>query len=204
MDLFSLGATKAYLPRFTWPDTPALGHLGVVQDGGKNIWTQTGYKFNLATKTWSKPGSGALLRYPACYDSARDKIFALQFADGEGFGTAQVNAVELDPATGNSKNITFNASAALTQYIADAPQYAAMAYCQLDGKFYFLHAGRMGTFYVVTPNSSSVWDIATWTPSGSAPSSSGVLCKRMLYVPTLKGMVVQSNQTANLSFVRMA
>lgn len=205
MDLFSLSSND-YLPRYTYPDITPWGGAGygVAQDGAGNIWTTAGYKFNVATSTWSKPGSGSLLRYPCAYDSIRDRIFALQFDDGEGFGGAGLQARELNPATGNSVNITFNSSAALTQFIADSPDYAGMAYCPLDGKFYFLHPGRIGTFYVITPNAGTVWDMATLAPSGSAPTSSGLLCKRVLWVDSLKGFVVQANAYQNLRFLRMA
>ena len=205
MDLFSL-STNDYLPRFTYPDiTPwPAGSYGVVQDGQGHIWTQAGHRFNVSTLTWSKPGSGSLLRYPAAYDSIRDRIFAMQFNDGEGFGGAGFQARELNPSTGNSVTITINSSAAYTQFLADAPAYAGMAFCPLDGKFYFLHPGRMGTFYVVTPNGTTTWDMATFTPSGTAPVSSGVLCKRLLWVDALQGFVLQNNATQNLRFLRMA
>jgi hypothetical protein len=205
MDLFSL-TDDDYLAVDTFADIDpwAGAGYGVVQDGAGDIWTTAGYRFDVSAGTWSKPGSGALLRYPAAYDSIRDKLFALQFDDGEGFGGAGLQAVELDPATGNSQAITFNSSAALTQFIADAPAYAGMAFNPLDGKFYFLHPGRMGTFYVVTPGVGTVWDMALWEPTGTAPTSSGVLCKRVLYVPNLSGFVVQGNASNNMKFVKAA
>lgn len=203
MDLFSLG-TNDYLPRYTYPDITPFNGYGVAQDGQGNIWTQSGNRFNVTTQTWSKPGSGSLLRYPCAYDSIRDRIFAMQWEDGEGFASSGFQARELNPATGNSVNITINSSAALTQFIADAPAYAGMAFCPLDGKFYFMHPGRIGTFYVVTPNGGATWDMATYTPSGTAPVSSGVLCKRLLWVDSLKGFVLQNNATQNLRFLRMA
>lgn len=199
MDLFAL-ASNAYLPRNTWPDSPSA--YGVVLDGGGNLWTQTGHKLDVATAQWSKPGTGSLLRYPAAYDSVRNRLFALQFADGEGYGDAALNARELDPTTGNDRAITFNASAALTQFTGDAPAYAAMAFCPEDGRFYFMHPGRMGTFYIVTPNASTAWDMAVWTPAGTSPPTSGVLCKRMLWVERLGGFVIQGSQNETLRFVR--
>ncbi len=206
MDLFSL-ASNDYMPRFEFPDiTPwAAAGYGVAQDGSGNIWTQVGHRFNVTTRTWSKPGSGSLHRYPCAYDSTRDRIFALQFGDGEGSDPQLgVQARDLNPATGNSVNITFNASAALTQFTNDAPQYAGMAFCPLDGKFYFMHPARIGTLYVITPNGGTTWDMATITPPGSAPTSSGLLCKRVLWVDSLKGFVVQANAYQNLRFLRMA
>ncbi len=207
MDLFGLRG-KDYLARQTFPDVPSGAGYGVAQDGEGNIWTNTGHKFTVATRTWSKPGTGQLHRYPAVYNPERNGIFALQFNDGEGFGSFGLIALELNTSTGNRVDITFNASAARAQLIADAPAYAAMAYCPVDGKYYFLHPGRIGTFYVITPNASTVWDVETWTPAGTTstavPASTGPLCKRLLWVPDLKGFVLQADSRRDLYFIRKA
>lgn len=205
LDLFDL-ATNDYLARYTWPDlTPwSTTGYGVVQDGAGHIWTTAGYKINGSTGVVTKPGTGSLLRYPAAYDSIRDRIFALQWADGEGFSTAVLNAVELNPNTGNSQTITFNSSAGLTAFEAATPSYAAMAYCPLDGKFYFMHPGEIQKLYVITPNGGTTWDMAVQTITGTLPASSGALCKRFLYAPQLSGFVVQTAQASNLHFMRMA
>lgn len=207
MDLFSL-TTNDYLPRYTFPDinpTWSTAGFGIVQDGAGNIWTANAYKFTVATKTWSKPGTGTLLRYPAAYDSIRDRIFALQFNDGEDSGSAGVVAKELDPSTAVVRSITFSASAAYTQFVADTPSYAGMAFCPLDGKFYFMCRQRVGTFYVVTPNTSSVWDMAVFTPGGTTfPSPILAVCKRVLWVPALSGFVLHYNNAQPLHFLRMA
>ncbi len=205
MDLFSL-TSNDYLPRFTYPDItpwPSAGY-GIVQDGVGNIWTQAGYRFNVSTQTWSKPGSGSLLNnFPAAYDSIRDRIFALQWGTGSGGGSG-VSARELDPSTGNSRDITINSSAALTQFAADTPAYGGMAFNPLDGKFYFMHSLRMQTFYVVTPNAGTAWDMALWTPTGTPLSNGGILNKRLLYVPRLQGFVAQRSKADNMKFVRVA
>lgn len=204
MDLFDL-TTNDYLAAGTWPDIPAAGHYGVVQDGDGNIWTQTGRKFTVSTATWSVPGTGSLLRYPAAYDSVRNKIFAMQYDDGEGFATVGFQAKELDPTTGNSQTITVNSSAAKTAFDAAAPAYAGMQYCPLDEKFYFMTGASPQTLYVVTPNGGTTWDMDTLTVGGATvPSVSFSLCKRFLYVPELTGFVVQTAMTSNLHFLRMA
>ncbi|MEY2688202.1 MAG: hypothetical protein RL375_2400 [Pseudomonadota bacterium] len=205
LDLFSL-STNDYLARYTWPDLSPFGGgaFGVCQDGSGHIWTAGGYKINGTTGVLTKPGSGSLLRYPAAYDSIRDKVFALQFDDGEGFGGAGLQAVQLDPSTGNSTSISFNGSAGLTAFNAAGPDYAAMAYCPLDGKFYFMHPGEIQKLYVITPNGTTTWDMAEQTIAGTLPASSGALCKRFLYVPQLSGFVVQTAQASNLYFMRVA
>jgi hypothetical protein len=203
MDLFDLD-TNTYEPRYTWPDIIGGGY-GVVQDGEGNIWTQSGYKFTVSTATWSKPGNGGLPRGPATYDSVRNRFFALQWGDGQGYDPQLgVQAFELDPTNGNGAAITFNASAAYSQFTTDGPAYAGMAFSPVDGKFYFLHPGRMGQFYVITPNGGTVWDMATYSASaGTAPTSSGILCKRLLWVQKLGGFVVQGNASSNMKFLRM-
>lgn len=202
MDLFSL-STNDYLPRYTWPDIQILGHYGVAVDGSGNVWTQTGRKFTVSTETWSTPGTGSLLRYPVAYDSTRDKLFALQWADGEGFGSG-LSARQLDPATGNSVDITFNSSSALTAFIAAQPSYCGMGFCPLDGKFYFVNPAALNTLYVVTPNAGTTWDMTTLTVGGAALTTGATLCKRFLWVPSLSGFVIQHDQTQNLHFLRIA
>lgn len=203
VDLFSL-SSNTYLARYTMPDLPAGAGYGVGQDGAGNIWTEAGYKLTIATSTWSRPGTGQLGRYPVAYDSIRDRLFCLIWNDGEGSGSSGLTCRDLNPSTGNANNITFNASSAWTQFQVDAPVYAGMAFCPLDGKFYFMHPGRIGSFYVVTPNAGTTWDMAFWTPGGSVPASSGALCRRLLWVSALNGFVLQSHQSSNLSFLRMA
>lgn len=209
LDLFDL-ATNDYLPRYTWADLPASGGgptsgYGVAQDGDGNVWTTEGHKINGSTGVVTKPGSGTLLRYPAVYDSTRDRIFTLMCDDGEGFGSAGVRARELNPSTGNSQDITFNSSAALTAFAAARPAYAGMAYCPLDGKSYFMNPASPQTLYVVTPNGTTTWDIATLAVGGATlPSVGATLCKRFLWVNALSGFVVQTDRSNNLHFLRMA
>lgn len=202
MDLFSLNS-RDYLPRHTFADLPADAGYGVVQDGEGNIWTQAGYKFTVATANWSKPGSGSLLRYPAAYDLHRNRIFSLQWADGEGYGPPQVNAREFDPSSGNSRDITFKQSTGLKEFQAAKPSYAAMAYCPVNASFYFLHPGQMGSIYVIIPNEGTQWEIEIITPPGLIPISSGVLCKRLLWVSAFHGFVLQANSNRSLYFMRI-
>lgn len=201
LDLFDL-ATNDYLPRYTWPDATSV--YGIVEDGDGNIWTAAGYKINGSTGVSSKPGSGTLLRYPAAYDSVNNKIFAMQYDDGEGYATVGFQAVQLDPTTGNSQTITINSSAAKTAFIAATPAYCGMAYCPLDQKFYFMNPAAPQTLYVVTPNVTTTWDMETLTVGGATlPNVGATLCKRLLWVPGLQGFVVQTDAGSNLHFMRM-
>lgn len=201
MDLFSL-TTNQWLPRYTWPDIPSGGGFGHAMDSAGNIWTNGARKFTVSTGAWTSV-SGALGRYPTANDTVRNRIFGLLFNDGEGFDFQGLGAAELNPTNGTARGITFNSSAALTQFIADAPQYAGMGYSPVTGKFYFLHPGRINTFYVVTPNATATWDMATWSPGGVTLASSGVFCKRIEWAPRLGGFVIQDNAGANLAFIKV-
>jgi hypothetical protein len=205
VDLFDL-TTNDYtsrVPSPTYPNVPA--GYGTVQDGDGHIWTQTGHKLNVNTATWSQPGTGSLLRFPAAYDSIRNKIFAMQWRDGQDSGDFQLYARELDPATGNSVDITFNSSAALTALIAATPMYAGMAFCPLNGKFYFIHGGETQKLYIATPNAGN-WDMTVQTIAGATVPATqvGTILKRLLWVPALQGFVLQTNFNSNLNFMRMA
>ena len=205
MDLFSL-ASNDYLPRYTYPDLNPRATLGYgfCQDGDGNIWTQWGYRFDVTAKTFSKPGNATLIRHGA-YDSVRNRIFGIWHSDNNSKGTpSDVTARELDPTTGDSRDITINASAAYTQFQNDRPVYVGMAFCPIDGKFYLMNPGRIGTLYVITPNSGTAWDMNMWTPSGGTWGVNGSLCKRLLWVPALTGFVVQDDSTKPLKFLRMA
>ena len=207
--LFSL-TTNQYLPRYTWPSLtpwPASGY-GNAQDLDGNIWTSTGHKFNRATLTWvGQPGSGAPLNTSAL-NSDTGKFFGLHAGTGEDKG-ATVTARIFDPATGNQSAVTFNSSAAYTQFQADKPAYAWMTYCTADGKYYFADPEDLQTLYVITPNAGSTWDMALLTLGGATVTGSGsvgnkTLTKRFHWLASLQCFVIQNSRSSNLHFFTLS
>ena len=205
MDLFDL-STNQWLPRYTLPDISPYTGYGVAQDTSGNIWTTSGVKFNATTNTWSQPGSGSLGRFPSALDSSRNKIFSLQFADGQGYNPEfGVVSNRLDPTTGNSVSITFNSSAAFTQFTNAQPSYAGMDYDSSNDKFMFYHQGEPSTVYVITPNNTTVWDMSLLSTSGVTPTiaaSGAGVNKRFIYVPALNGFVLLAKMSSDLYFIR--
>lgn len=173
-----------------------FGHLfdstnGIAITGG-------GYKYITATKAIAQKsftGGGGLGRFPGAFDSTRGKLFSLQWGDGQGFNSG-VSASSIDAVAETSVAITFNASAAYTQFVSDAPTYAGMTYSADTDKFYF-YAPFSGLYriYVITPNASTVWDMSILTLGGGSATlpaavNAGVN-SRFKYVPALKVLVLQ-------------
>jgi len=211
----------------TYSDTPAAGVFGAVKDGDGNIWSEAGArKWDVATDTWSTaispPGNETTqVRFPWAYDSLRDQLFGLCLADGQGFtgwGT-NLRAVKMSCAgTPTQVAVTFNASAALDDLIADDPQYAGMDYDAANDRFLFYdgYSTRAGRCYIVTPNSGTTWDVSVLTlGAGSAtppstPGTKGInfsgICSRFRYIDlgSVKGFVLLPQASSNLYFLRTA
>jgi hypothetical protein len=205
MDAFDL-TTNQWLPRNTFADiTPFNGYV-VEVDGSGAAWTTGGLKFVPATNTWSKPGSGSLGRFPQATAGARNLIFSLQFGDGQGYDlNLGVVARRLDTTTGNSAVINFTPGPALTQFMNAQPNYAGMDYDAQNDRFLFYHGGETGTVYVITPNTTTTWDLSVLTTTGmpaATPTSGSGINKRFRYLPTLGGFVLQPRGSANLFFLR--
>lgn len=205
MDAFDL-ATNKWLAQKTFADiTPFDGYV-VEIDGDGNAWSTSGNRFTTATNTWSKPGTGpGLGRFPQATAPSRKVIFGLQFGDGQGYDlNLGVVARKLDTTTGNSVAITFNASAALTEFTTAQPNYAGMDYDAANDRFLFYWGGERGKVYVVKPNDSTTWDISTLPVTGmpeATPTSGSGINKRFRYFPTLGGFVLMPRRESNLYFL---
>jgi hypothetical protein len=207
MDVFDL-VSNDYRPRFHYPDIPD-GSFGTVQDAAGNIWTQTGYKFTVATKTWSRPSSGTGLRFPAATDQGTDRSLWLQFGDSQGFDASLgIQAKELNHADGSIRTITIAPSAARTAFEAAQPAYPSMDFCPVDGKYWFFHAGEPQVAYKVTPSSvSTSWVMERVVFGGLTPvttnsSSAAVpLMQRVRWVQPLGGFVGIWAARTNLYFL---
>ncbi len=84
-----------------------------------------------------------------------------------------------------------------------------MEYDEDNDRFIWYAAMNSGdSFYVITPNSGTTWDMSTISlASGSvtptAIGNSGLMSK-LRYVPNLKGFMLMTNSTGNLYFLPTA
>ncbi len=166
-------------------------------------------KWTAATDSWATVATfaDAINVNPVCFDTRRSHLFALAWGDGQGDGTG-LNALRIAGTT--KTTITFNPSAALTQFQSDAPAYSAMEYDPVNDQYLFYEgaAGRTGRVYVVKPNDSAVWDLSILSlGSGSVTPDAAVgagMYNRFKYVAALGGFVSMNSGTGNVYFLRTA
>ncbi len=205
--------TNAWDAAGTWSDAAATAMC--VERVSGNVWaaTQQGhlYKWTASTDTWALAAtfdSSFPCYPPMAYDSLRDQLFTLAFGDGEATGSA-VSCYRIT-ANGTTRTaITIASSAAYTAWQAAAGAYASMEYDEDNDRFIWYAAMNSGdSFYVITPNSGTTWDMSTISlASGSvtptAIGNSGLMSK-LRYVPNLKGFMLMTNSTGNLYFLPTA
>ena len=104
--------------------------------------------------------------------------------------------------------ITFNDSAAKTQWLADTPSYCGMVYDPENDFFLFYQGFYAGRVYKIIPNDTLVWDMELFSygPGNVTPtaSSGAGINGRFTYVPALKGVVMLPLETTNIYFMRTA
>ena len=202
--------TNTWDPQGTW----GKGFTGGCADAQGNVYAMgIGYfslnKWTSATGVWSTVATyaEAINVNPVVFDPTRGHLFALAWGDGQGDGTG-LNAIKI---SGNTKTvISFNASAALTQFKSDAPIYSAMEYDPVNDQYLFYEgaAGRTGRVYVVKPNNTAVWDLSILSlGAGSVLPDAAVgagVFNRFKYVPALRGFVLMSSGPSNVYFMRTA
>lgn len=195
-------------------DPSPSGYLPVAVDANGHLWcilhsNGTVAKYDPVADTWSQPAMAATVspnvRSPWALDTTRGVLFGLCWADGEGSGIG-MRAVVMDGSTQTA--ISFNASAAYTQWLADTPEYAGMDYDPENDRFLFYdgRSTRAGRVYAITPNGGTTWDMSILSIAGSPPGATGAngVHSRWRYVPALKGFVLLPEAASNLFFVRVA
>lgn len=212
VDGFNLDTNK-WDPAGTWADMPA-GSYGAAQIRGTGEIVSTGLKkwapsdrkwTDLATvRTSDSP------RWPMAFDARRNQLFCLQWGDGQSFDPQRLVASRIALGSGQQIAVSFNPSAALTQWQAEKPSYAGMDYDADNDRFLF-YAGQgdaAGRVYVIQPNDSTVWDMSLLSVgSGSVkivPTPGAGLQNRLRYIPALRGFVLLARGSANLYFLRTA
>lgn len=201
----------------TWPDS--TGTYGTARDHetGEVYVAAGSKKITPDGRIVTSPGV-TTVRFPNAFDSKRSAIFGLMYGDGQGYDLQLgVNTRFNDLHAHTSVKITFNPSAALTQFIHDQPTYAGMDYDPDNDRYLFYAAEESQVFphipavdriFVITPNATTVWDMSLLTlASGGVtpappPTSGAGINGRFKYVPRLKGFVLLPSQTSSLYFLK--
>lgn len=208
-DGFNL-ATNTWDVAGTWADCGPHNGGSVVAPDGK-IWTaNTARKFDPATNTWSTPTTGSaplVVRYPWATDTTRSQMFGLAVgsASGEGASDGLIHAVR--NINGALSQISFNTSAARSQFITDDAYGPGMDYDPNNDQFLFYDGtgSKTGRIYSVKPNSTATWDMSILAVTGSAVQtlSAGIM-SRWTYVPQIKAFVFMPSRTSNIHVMRVA
>jgi len=205
--------TNTWDPAGTWPDLPTYSGYGMYRERNSNyVWTYGLMRWDASTGLTTSPLthlSGDEVRWPVTQDTARNQLFSLQYGDGMGYDRAHGLSASRIPLGGDTQyKVTFNPSAALSQFIADVPTYSAMDYEPVNDRFLFYcgQGSGAGRIYVIKPNSGSTWDMSILPLAADSPipppiASAGVN-GRFLYVPALKGFVMLPKGSSNLWFIR--
>jgi hypothetical protein len=211
-DAFNLD-TNTWDRAGTWPDAPP-SHYGACQvRASGEVWSSALSKWSPVDGSWTSPvtqRTSDIVRWPVAFDPLRNQIFTLNWADGEGFNTADLFATVVPAGGGAQTRISFNSGAAVTQFRQEQPTYAALDY-DVDNDRFLFYSGQgsaAGRIYVIKPNATAVWDMSIFSYASGSPTlpatpASGVHT-RFCYVPALRGFVLMPSATSNLYFLPTA
>jgi hypothetical protein len=197
----------------TWADAPS-GCYGAAQIRATGEIVGTGLKkWSPVDRKWTDlvaNPSGDAVRWPMAFDARRGQLFCLQWGDGQGYDPLRLVASRVPLGSGQQIAVSFNASSALTQWLADKPAYAALDYDPDNDRFLF-YAGQgdaAGRIYVIQPNDGNTWDMSLLSAGGAkvaaSPDGGSGMQNRMRYVPALRGFVLLPRASSNLYFLRTA
>jgi len=187
----------------TWRDGGGV----VCRDERDYVWAASRYyymnRWDPATDTWTQTGYFPFGIFgPLAHDTTRDQLFQLAWGDGQGSNSG-VNAYKYNAHGSTQTPVTFNASAALSQFRADMPAYASMIYDPNGDRFLFWD-GMSGRLYQVKPNAGAGWDISILVTTGRTPPQTSGSYGRMAYLPALRGCVFMPSGHESLYFIRLA
>ncbi|MGM9481483.1 hypothetical protein ACS5PN_09860 [Roseateles sp. NT4] len=197
----------------TWPEMPsgqygatAIRSTGEIVSTGLNKWSPVDRKWTDLAATRIADSA----RWPIAFDARRGQLFSLQWGDGQGFDPQRMVSSRIPLGSNQQIAVSFNPSAALTQWLAEKPTYAALDYDMDNDRFLFYggQGNAAGRVYVITPNDSNVWDMSLLSVGAgsvkiAATPDSGVH-NRLRYIPALRGFVLLARSSSNLYFMRTA
>lgn len=186
------------------------------------IWSEAMTRYNPATNAYLSPNITGVVqsRFPVAFDSLRNRVFTLQWGDGQNFNVGSAPLATVAPAAGGAHSaVTFNASADYTQFLAEkmvtmidatsqASPYAGMCYDAGADCFWWYsgHGTQAGHLWKIIPNNGTAWDMVLFQPaSGSvtmAPTADSGVNGRVNYIPNLKGISVCPSATSPIYFIK--
>lgn len=219
-------AANTLAPAGTHPSATAYGAGCAVNTvTGKILFRQpegTSTHYDPVAKTYgaSVNGNGTTIRYPVAHDEVDNQYFCLQWGNGEQTsGVGGLQASKVNASTLVQTNVTFNASAAYTQFLneqffpSNPGLYvgcAGMTYDNLNDCFYWYsgYAGREGHIYKITKsaNNTDPWDMSLLVLTGAllptAPDAG--INGRIKFMPGLKGFIICPTGTGTIYHIRTA
>jgi hypothetical protein len=213
-------ATNTLAPAGTHPSTAGHGYGSAVNYVSGKIFYNTLQHYDPIAKTYSATGSsnGTSIRYPVVYDEADNQYFCLQWGGGESSpSSSTLQASKVSATTLAQTNVTFNASAAYTQFLSEKLDpvsstecvgYVGMTYDSANDCFYWCSGrpGRTGNIYKITKsaNNTDPWDMTLPAKTGvSLPATPGAgLNGRIKFWPVLGGFTIDPAGGGKIYFVR--
>lgn len=196
---------------YTWK--PASGGVPYIQNvsdqNGGGVIDYDGYfhsaifsqRLNTSTRQWESgvvtiaPGYStyAAIRHPWATDVSGRKVFGISMGDGEGSGTDLRATVMRNNVR---YPVTIASSAALTQFISDAPGNAGMDFDSINGKFLYVDWFNRRYYWIaVASDNTATMTQATFDFTGvivPAHTNDNTSCSntRVSYDATLKGFFI--------------
>ncbi len=201
-------ATNTWDAPSTYPNAPAGPNGGGCVDDNGNGWMNGNQKLDAVTKTWSTITTVAAknVRYPWANAKGKGYMFGLCYGDGWGY-SLNLGICAVKQVGDVQTQITFNSSAALTQFVADVPAEAGMDYDTVNDYFLFCAGSPAGRVYKIIPNNTTVWDMEIFAyGSGNVMPivAPGGTQKRFIYVPEFKGFVFAPGRYSEILFMKTA
>lgn len=200
----------------TWASCVSPGSVGLAlcKDVATGVcWaivSSSLYRWTPVSNAWSLtqtfPSSESLAP-PMVHDPVRNHLFMMAWGDGQESGTQAMYARRISAVGTVRESVTFNASAALTDYLTAKPGYTALEY-DVANDCYCLYAQKTGDtqkIYVIRPNATLTWDMELLSiAAGSATPLSQFAYNKFRYVPGWKGFVLLADPFQNMLFIKTA